>query len=71
MGSHLREEGSLDYDNGFIHLQIHMIFNTNIHNQQAPFSGGVAEEQVIKIQSFIAFGVVFNFLLVFFASTNF
>jgi hypothetical protein len=72
LGSHLREEGSLDYDRGFVRLQVHLEFNTNIHRQEAPFSGAVAGEQVIKIRSFIAFCVIFSFLLVFlFASTNF
>jgi hypothetical protein len=32
LGSHLREEGSLDYDGGFVHLQVHLKFNTNIHH---------------------------------------
>jgi hypothetical protein len=32
--SHLREEGSLDYDGGFVRLQIHMKFDMNIHRQQ-------------------------------------
>jgi hypothetical protein len=72
LGSHLREEGSLDYDGGFVRLQVHMKFNTNIYHQQSPFSGAVAGEQVIKIRSFVAFCVIFSFLLVFlFASTNF
>jgi hypothetical protein len=72
LGSHLREEGSLDYDGGFVRLQVHLKFSTNIHNQQAPFSCVVVGEQVIKIQSFIAFCVIFSFLLVFiFVSTNF
>jgi hypothetical protein len=53
-------------------LQVHLKFNTNIHRQQAPFSGAVVGEQVIKIQSFIAFCVIFSFLLIFLvASTNF
>jgi hypothetical protein len=30
---HSREEGSLDYDGGFVRLQIHMKFDTNIHHQ--------------------------------------
>jgi hypothetical protein len=30
---HSREEGSLNYDRGFVRLQIHMKFNTNIHRQ--------------------------------------
>jgi hypothetical protein len=48
------------------------MFNTIIHRQQAPFSGAVAGEQVIKIRSFIAFCVIFSFRLVFlFASTKF
>jgi hypothetical protein len=72
LGSQLRGEGSLDYDGGFVHLQVHLNFNTNIHRQQAPFSGAVAREQVIKIQSFISFCIIFSLLLVFlFASTNF
>jgi hypothetical protein len=54
---HSREEGSLDYDEGFVHLQIHMKFDTNIHLQQAPFSGAVAGEQAIKIRSSITFFV--------------
>jgi hypothetical protein len=62
---HLREEGSLDYDGRLVRLQVYLNFNTNIHRQQAPFSGAVAGEQVIKIWSFIAFCVIFNFLLVF------
>jgi hypothetical protein len=61
---HLREEGSLDYDGGFFRLQIHMNFDTNIPRQQAPFSGVVAGEQAIKIQSSIAFfSFSFDFLL--------
>jgi hypothetical protein len=49
-----------------------MNFDTTINRQQAPFSGAVAGEQVIKIRSFIAFCVIFSFLLVFlFASTKF
>jgi hypothetical protein len=44
----------------------------NIHRQEAPFSGAVAGEQVTNIRSFIAFCVIFRFLLDFlFASTNF
>jgi hypothetical protein len=30
---HSREEGSLDYDEGFVRLQIHMKFDTNLHRQ--------------------------------------
>jgi hypothetical protein len=60
---HSREEGSFDYDGGFVHLQIHMNFDTNIHRQQAPFSGTVAREQAIKIQSSIAYFSIF--LLIF------
>jgi hypothetical protein len=69
---HSREDGSLDYDGRLVRLQVYLNFNTNIYHKQAPFSGTVAGEQVIKIQSFIAFCVIFSFLLVFlFASTNF
>jgi hypothetical protein len=46
---HLRKEGSLDYDGRLVRLQVYLNFNTNIHRQQAPFSGTVAGEQVIKI----------------------
>jgi hypothetical protein len=52
---HSREEGSLYYDGGFVRLQIHINFDTIIDLQQAPFSGAVAGEQAIKIQSSIAF----------------
>jgi hypothetical protein len=48
---HSREEGSLDYDEGFVRLQNHMKFDTNTQRQQAPFSGAVAGEQTIKIRS--------------------
>jgi hypothetical protein len=60
---HSREEGSLDYDGGFVCLQIHMNFDTIIYRQQAPFSGAVTGEQAIKIQSSIAYLSVF--LLIF------
>jgi hypothetical protein len=63
---HSREEGSLDYDGRLVRLQVYLKFNTIIHRQQAPFSGAVAGEQVIKIWSFIAFCVIFSFLLVLF-----
>jgi hypothetical protein len=47
-------------------------FNTNIYHQQAPFSGAVAGEQVIKIQSSIAVVIIFSFYFDFsFASLNF
>jgi hypothetical protein len=69
---HSTEEGSLYYDGRLVRLQVYLNFNMNIHCQQAPFSGAVAEEQVIKIQSFIAFCVNFQFSFSFlFASTNF
>jgi hypothetical protein len=42
-------------------LQVYLKFNTIIHRQQAPFSGAVAGEQVIKIRSFIAFCVILVF----------
>jgi hypothetical protein len=42
---HSREEGFLDYDGGFVHLQIHMNFDTKIYRQQAPFSGAVAGDK--------------------------
>jgi hypothetical protein len=61
---HSREKGSLDYDGGFVRLQIHMNFDTIIYRQQAPFYGAVAGEQAIKIQSSIAYFLVF--LLIFF-----
>jgi hypothetical protein len=66
---HSREEGSLDYDGGFVRLQIHMNFDTIIYCQQAPFSGAVAGEQAIKIRSSIAYFSVF--LLISFASLKF
>jgi hypothetical protein len=39
LGSHLREEGSIDYDGGFVRLQVHLKFNTNIHRQQGRLRG--------------------------------
>jgi hypothetical protein len=57
--NHSREEGSLNYDGGFVRLQIHMNFDTIIYRQQASFSGAVAGEQAIKIQSSIAYFSVF------------
>jgi hypothetical protein len=47
-----------------------MNFDTTINRQQAPFSGIVAGEQVIKIWSFIAI-LRFSVFFYFFASTNF
>jgi hypothetical protein len=61
LGSHLREEGSLGYDRGLVRLQVQTKLDTHIHRQQAPFSGAVAGEQVIKIRSFIAFCEYFQF----------
>jgi hypothetical protein len=46
---HSRLEGSLEYDWRLVRLQVYLNFNTIIHSQQAPFSGAVAGEQVIKI----------------------
>jgi hypothetical protein len=63
LGSHLREEGSLDNAGGLVRLQVQKKFDTQIHHQQAPFSGAVAGEQVIKIQSIIAFVNIFDFFL--------
>jgi hypothetical protein len=67
----LREEGSLDYDGGLVRLQAQTKLDTHIHRQQAPFSGAVSGEQVIKIQSSIVFVNIFSFSLDFsFASLN-
>jgi hypothetical protein len=71
LGSHLREEGSLDYDSGLVRLQVQTNFDTNIYRQQAPFSSVVAAEEVIKIQSSIVFVNIFSFSLDFFSSLNF
>jgi hypothetical protein len=72
LGSHLREEGSLDYDGELVRLQVQTNFDTNIYRQQAPFSGAIAGEQVIKIQSSIAFVNIFSFSLDFsFSFLNF
>jgi hypothetical protein len=65
LGSHLREEESLDYDGGLVRLQVETNFDTTINHQQAFFSGAVTEEQVIKIQSSIAFVNISVFLLIF------
>jgi hypothetical protein len=63
LGSHLREEGSLDYDGGLVCLHVQMKFDTHMDRQQAPFSGAIGGEQVIKIQSSISFVNIFYFLL--------
>jgi hypothetical protein len=34
LGSHLREEGSLDYDGGLVRLQVETNFDTTINHQQ-------------------------------------
>jgi hypothetical protein len=68
----LREEGSLGYDGGLVRLRVQSKLHTHLHHQQAPFSGVVAREQVIKIQSSIAFVNIFSFSFDFsFASLNF
>jgi hypothetical protein len=65
-----------------MHIGLHLVFfgktgvtspfDTTINRQQAPFSGAIAGEQVIKIQSSIAFVNIFSFSLDFsFASLNF
>jgi hypothetical protein len=59
----LREEGSLDYDGGLVRLPVQTNFDTTIDHQQAPFSGAVVGEQVIKIKSSIAFVNIFSFSL--------
>jgi hypothetical protein len=71
LGSHLREEGSLDYDGGLVRLSVQTNFDTIINRQQAPFFGAVAWEQVIKIQSSLRLSIFSVFLLIFFASLNF
>jgi hypothetical protein len=35
LGSHLREEGSLDYDEGHVRLQVQTKFDTHIHHQHS------------------------------------
>jgi hypothetical protein len=53
-------------------LQVQTSFDTTINRQQAPFSGVIIGEQVIKIQSSITFVNIFSFSLDFsFASLNF
>jgi hypothetical protein len=51
LGSHLREEGTLDYVGGLVRLQVQTNFDTTINYHQANFYGVVAGEQVIKVQS--------------------
>jgi hypothetical protein len=60
------EEGSLGYDGGLVRLRVQTNFGTTFNHQQAPFSGTIAREQVIKIQSSIAFVNIFYFSLDFF-----
>jgi hypothetical protein len=63
LGSHIREEGSLGYDDGLVRLRVQTKLDTYFNRQQAPFSGAVAGGQVINIQSSIAFVNIFSFLL--------
>jgi hypothetical protein len=37
LGSHLREEGSLDYDGALIRLQVQTNFDTTINRQHSAF----------------------------------
>jgi hypothetical protein len=70
-GSQLREEGSLGYNGGHVRFRDQKQLDTHLHRQQAPFSGAVYEEQVIKIQSSTAFVNIFSFSHDFsFASLN-
>jgi hypothetical protein len=56
---------SLDYDRGLVRLQVQTNFDTIINHQQAPFSGTVAGEQVIEIQSSLRLWIFSGFLLIF------
>jgi hypothetical protein len=54
---HSREEGSLDYDGGFVRLQTHMKFDTNIHRQQRIYtlnnlySSRIIKDMIFKVGS--------------------
>jgi hypothetical protein len=61
LGSHLWEEGSLGNDGGLVRLQVQTKLDMHICLEQAPISGAVVGEQVIKIRSFIAFCEYFQF----------
>jgi hypothetical protein len=53
-------------------LRVQTKLDTYFNRQQAPFSSAIAGEQVIKIQSSIAFVNIFSFSIDFsFASLNF
>jgi hypothetical protein len=72
LGSDLRKEGSLGYDGGLVRLRVQTNFDTTFNRQQAPFSGAVAREKVIKIRCGIAFVIIFRIYIDFsFASLNF
>jgi hypothetical protein len=38
LGSHIREEGSLDYDGGLVRLHVQTKFDTHIDRQHMPFA---------------------------------
>jgi hypothetical protein len=65
LGSHLREEGSLDYDGGSVRLQVHSKINTNIHRQQAPYPAPLSGNKWSRFNLLLLFCVIFSFLLVF------
>jgi hypothetical protein len=64
-GSHLREEGSLHYNGGLVRLWVQMKLDMHLHRRQAPFSGAIAREQVIKTQSSLRLWIFLVFLLIF------
>jgi hypothetical protein len=47
LGSHLREEGSLDYDEGHVRLQVQTKFDMHIHRQHTPCGIGLRLDAVL------------------------
>jgi hypothetical protein len=41
---HSTEEGSIDYAGGFVRLQVHLNFNTNIYRQQESLKERIEKE---------------------------
>jgi hypothetical protein len=51
LGSHLREEGSLDYDRGLVRLQVQTKFDTHIHRQQRETQNLDAKLEIDSLKS--------------------
>jgi hypothetical protein len=51
VGSHVREEGSLHYDEGLVRLQVQLKFDTNIHHEHFVSAGNPAHPRTLSSSS--------------------